>query len=201
MFELNPNLIVKVNKILDKQIFEIENFYLNPDRVRQFAISSKKYTKEDNEDLLAYCVGRRVCEDTLDLGYNLKEVFSNLCNHPDWHIEFNENHHEYCWSGMRFIVNVTNNQEILDNRMDIIAHVDGIERKWACVIYLNTPEECEGGTGFYSYVQKFDQIKLEYCSKMKYNKAVLYDANMIHGAIMEKYMFKKCDRLVQVMFM
>lgn len=46
MFEINPNLIVKVKKILDSQIFEIENFYLNPDTVRQFAITSKNIQKK-----------------------------------------------------------------------------------------------------------------------------------------------------------
>lgn len=201
MFEINTDLRVKVKKILDSQIFEIENFYLNPDTVRQFAITSKKYTKEDNQDLLAYAIGRRVCEDTLELGYQVKDVFESLCNHPDWNIKFDKTHHDYYWSGMRFMVNVTDNQEILDDGRDIIVHVDGPERKWACVVYLNIDSECEGGTGFYSYSHNEDKLKLEYCSNMKYNKAVLYDANMPHGAIMERDMFKDCDRLVQVMFM
>lgn len=201
MFQINNELKIKVKKVLDKQLFEIENFYLDPDSVRDYAVKSKKYTKEDNEDLLAGSIGRRVCEDTFELSYQTKDVFEELCKHPDWHITFDKNHHDYYWSGMRFMVNVTNNSEILDDGRSMIAHVDGPERKWACVVYLNKDLECEGGTGFYSYSQELDNVKLEYCSNMKYNKAVLYDANMIHGAIMEPHMFKTCDRLVQVMFM
>ena len=200
MFDLNHELKARVVKVLDKQVIEIENFYKNPDEVRKFALESKKYTRDDNEDLLAHAIGRRVCEDNLELT-KLSSVFEQLCNHPEWHIDFDKEHHDYYWSGMRFMVNVTNNQEILDDGRDIISHVDGPTTKWACVIYLNLSLECEGGTGFYSYVPEFDKMKLEYMSDMKYNKAVLYDANMIHGAIMEKNMFKHCDRLVQVMFM
>jgi hypothetical protein len=201
MFEVNNNLTAKVVKVFDKQIIEIENFYCNPDEVRNYAIKSKKYSKKDNQDLLAYSIGRRVCEDTLELGYKLKDVFFQLCNHQEWHIKFDQKHHDYCWSGMRFIVNVTNNKEIIDDGRDMIAHIDGSFYKWACVVYLNLPSECEGGTGFYSIMPDTDTINLEYCSTMKYNKAVLYDPNMIHGAIMKKNMFKSCDRLVQVIFM
>ena len=201
MFEINPNLNVKIKFVDGKQIFEIKDFYLNPDGVRDYALKSKKYTREDNQDLLAYSIGRRVCEDDLRLSFFMKDVFEQLCNHSGWHIKFEKEHHEYRWSGMRFMVNVTNNQEILDDGRDYIAHVDGPDNKWACVVYLNTPNECAGGTEFHSYVKEYDRTKIVYTSKMEYNKAVLYDANMIHGAIMNTDMFKHHDRLVQIMFM
>jgi hypothetical protein len=200
IFDINMELDAKIVPILGKPIIEIENFYRNPDSVRQFALESKKYTKDDNDDLIAGAVGRRVCQDSLELT-KLSSVFEQLCNHSSWHIDFDKDHHEYYWSGMRFLVNVTNNLDILDDGRDMIMHVDGPDKKWACVIYLNTNEECEGGTGFYSLNMEKDEVNLEYLSQMMYNKAVLYDANMIHGAIMEKHMFKTCDRLVQVMFM
>ena len=201
MFELNSELSAKVIGVIDSQVIEINNFYKDPDTVREYALSSKKYTKEDNEDLIAGAVGRRVCEDTLELGHQLKNALESLCQHPGWDIDFDKDHHDYYWSGMRFQVNVTNNQEILDDGRDMIAHVDGPRHKWACVVYLNTTDECEGGTGFYQYDPERDAIDLEHLSKMEYNKAVLYSANIIHGAIMEKTMFKDCDRMVQVMFM
>ena len=201
MFELNSELTAKVIPVIDSQVIEISNFYGNPDKVREYAISSKKFTKNDNEDLLAGAVGRRVCEDILELGYQLKDTFESLCQHPGWGIEFKKEDHDYYWSGMRFMVNVTNNREIIDDGRDMIAHRDPDFLKWACVVYLNHLDECEGGTGFYRYDPKKDAIILEHLSKMEYNKAVLYPANMVHGAIMEKTMFKNCDRLVQVMFM
>lgn len=201
MFELNSNLNVEIKVVDGKQLFEIKNFYLNPDGVREYALKSKKYTKKDNQDLLAYSIGRRVCEDDLRLSFFMKDVFEQLCSHSGWHIKFEKKHHEYRWSGMRFMVNVTNNKEIIEDGREYIAHVDGPDNKWACVVYLNTPNECAGGTEFYSYDEKYDRTKIEYASKMEYNMAVLYDANMVHGAIMDRNMFKNHDRLVQIMFM
>lgn len=201
MFELNSELVAKVINLTDNQVIEIDNFYKDPDKVREYAISSKKITRSDNEDLLAGAIGRRVCEDTLELGYQLKNTFESLCQHPGWGIEFNKKDHDYYWSGMRFMVNVTNNREIIEDGRDMIAHRDPNFLKWACVVYLNTADECEGGTGFYRCESESDEIILEHMSKMRYNKAVLYLAGMPHGAIMENNMFKYCDRLVQVMFM
>lgn len=202
MFEVNPNLTAKVIDVLDSTIIEIQNFYKDPDQVREFAVKSKQYTSTDNPDLLAYAVGRRVCEDTLELGYQVRDTFEQLCQHPKWNIKFDKTHHDYYWSGMRFIVNVANNLEIVNRDKRIpIQHVDAEYLKWACVVFLNKPDECEGGTGFYSYDYSAREVVLEHLSEMEYNKLVLYPANMPHGAIMEKNMFKDCDRLVQVMFM
>lgn len=200
MFDISSEIKVKSIYVECKPIFEIQNFYKNPNLVREYAIESKKYSRKDNPDLLAYVLGRRVCEDDLRICKN-SGVFKELCNNPNWHIEFDLKQHEYYWSGMRFIVNVCNNAEILESSKKHFFHVDGPRHKWASVVYLNVNEECEGGTGFCSYDSKKDSINLEYTSKMEYNKAVLYDANMIHGPILEKTMFKNCDRLVQVMFM
>lgn len=201
MFKLNSDLIAKVIQINDSQIIEINNFYEDPDKVREYAISSKKITRSDNEDLLAGAIGRRVCEDTLELGYQLKNTFESLCQHPDWGIEFNKKDHDYYWSGMRFMVNVTNNREIIEDGRNMIAHRDPDFLKWACVVYLNTLDECEGGTGFYRVDPDKNTLILEHLSTMEYNKAVLYPSSMPHGAIMEKNMFKTRDRLVQVLFM
>jgi hypothetical protein len=182
MFKVNSELTAKVVKVNTSQVIEIQNFYDNPDGVREYSLSSKKYTKEDNEDLLAAAIGRRVCEDTLEPAYYLQDIFRELCLHPGWNIDFDKEQFDYLWSGM-------------------IVHQDAPHLKWACVIFLNKPEECEGGTGFYRYDSDTDKILLEHLSVMEYNKAVLYPSSMPHGAIMEKNMFKTCDRLVQVLFM
>lgn len=201
MFKVNSELTAKVVKVNTSQVIEIQNFYDNPDGVREYSLSSKKYTKEENEDLLAAAIGRRVCEDTLEPAYYLQDIFRELCLHPGWNINFDKEQFDYLWSGMRFMVNVTNNREIIEDGRDMIVHQDAPHLKWACVIFLNKPEECEGGTGFYRYDSDTDKILLEHLSVMEYNKAVLYPSSMPHGAIMEKNMFTTCDRLVQVLFM
>jgi hypothetical protein len=42
--------------------------------------------------------------------------------------------------------------------------------------------------------------KLQYTCSMKYNRAILYDANLVHGAILEPNMYKDYDRMTQIMF-
>lgn len=199
MFELNPELKVQIVNIEEKIFFVIDNFYKNPNQVREYAIKSDKHT---DSELLAGAIGRRVCEDDLRLSYYMKDVFEELCKHPKWHIQFDKEHHEYKWSGMRFMVNVTNNREIIKDGRKNIEHLDGPLNKWASVVYLNIPEECEGGTEFYKWNGDYESKPvLEYIVEMSYNRAVLYDANMVHGAVMKPGMFSSCDRLVQVMFM
>ena len=58
MFELNSELVAKVINLTGNQVIEIDNFYKDPDKVREYAISSKKVTKSENEDLLAGAIGR-----------------------------------------------------------------------------------------------------------------------------------------------
>jgi len=230
MFEVNNDLKVKIEKVSDcqwttgdgngivkfdkniikeKMVFVIDNFYKNPDEVREFAISSQKYTDKEK---LAGAIGRRVWQESVEIinemNYCLSEVFSQLCQHPDWHIKYDDEHHKNKWDCMRFVVNVTNNDEIIQSgkTTDSSCHVDGPYNKWASIIYLNTAEECEGGTDFYSVVPPDDDgavnlPKKQYRCDMKYNRCVLYDANQVHGAVLEPGMFETHDRLAQVMFM
>jgi hypothetical protein len=233
MFEINTDLRIKVERVQDiywsatdtgivrfdssrpveKLIFIIDNFYQNPDEVRQLTKESEVYTDKNR---LAGAIGRRVWREEPELmyemAYQMCHVFEQLCQHEDWQLEFDKEHHYQKWNSMRFVVNVTNNKEIVDSgrNWDTICHIDGPYNKWASLVYLNTPDEYgeEGsvpGTGFYSVVPpnsdgSINKPKLQYVCPVKYNRAVLYDANMVHGAIMEPDMYKDYDRLTQIMF-
>jgi hypothetical protein len=227
MFEVNPELKVKIEKVRDitwesldngvvkyspstteKMVFIIDDFYKNPDEVREYAINSKTYTDEDR---LAGAIGRRVWEEDasimIKLRDNLSPVFEQLAQHPNWHIKYDKEHFHSKWNCMRFVVNVTNNKEIVDSGRDwgTICHIDGPCNKWASLIFLNTDDECEGGTSFYSVSLPNEDGStnlptFEYTCNMKYNRCIMYDANQVHGAIMEPHMFKTCDRLTQIMF-
>ena len=233
MFEVNQDLKVKIERIQDiywnatdtglvtfdesikveKMIFVMDDFYQNPDEVRTLTKKSELYKDKDK---LAGAIGRRVWEESSDImnemAYQMCHVFEQLCQHEDWHIDFDKEHHYAKWNEMRFVVNVTNNKEIVDSNRDwdTICHIDGPFNKWAALVFLNTPEECGDdestpGTGFYSVQCPDDdgtinKPKLQYTCPMKYNRAILYDANMIHGAIMEPDMYKDYDRLTQIMF-
>lgn len=227
MFEVNSEIKVKIEKVNDivwealpdgvikyssniqqKMVFIIDDFYKNPDEVREYALNSKTYTDKER---LAGAIGRRVWEEDISIMMQLRDnlcpIFEQLCQHPDWHIEFDKEHHYTKWNCMRFVVNMTNNKEIVDSGRDwkTICHIDGPYNKWAALVFLNKEYECEGGTSFYSVSLPNEDGStnpptLEYTCDMKYNRCILYDANQIHGAIMEPHMFKKYDRLTQIMF-
>jgi hypothetical protein len=216
MFEVNYDLQVRIEKVpdrawsgIDKMVFIMDNFYQNPDEVRDYVLKSQKY---NDKQLMAGAIGRRVWDERIEivreLGYQLSPIFERLCMHPDWHIKFDKNFHDSKWEHMIFVANITNNEEIIESgrTTDTACHVDGPYNKWASLVYLNTPEECEGGTDFYSVVPPNDDgtenwPKKEYRCEMVYNRCVLYDANQVHGAVLEPGMFKTCDRITQVMFM
>ena len=233
MFEINVDLRVRTEKIQDvywsstdtgvvnfdksklieKMIFVIDDFYQNPDEIRNLTKKSDLHTDKDK---LVSAIGRRVWREEpeimFEMAHQMGSVFEQLCSHPNWHIKFDKEHHYEKWNSMRFVINVTNNHEIVDSgkSSDTICHIDGPYNKWASLVYLNTSdeygeEETTPGTGFYSLVPpdldgKINKPKLQYVCPMKYNRAVLYDANMIHGAIMEPDMYNTYDRLTQIMF-
>lgn len=233
MFEINSELKVKIEKVEDifwtatdtglvtfdsniiikKPVFVIDNFYNNPNEVRELAKSSDLHT---DKDILAGAIGRRVWREEpevmSEMVYKMSYVFEQLCQHEDWHIKFDKAHHYDKWNSMRFVVNVTNSKEIIESgrSWDTICHIDGPYNKWASLVYLNTPDEYGEdqsfpGTGFYSVIEPekngtITKPKLQYICPMKYNRAILYDANMVHGAILEPDMYNDYDRLTQIMF-
>jgi hypothetical protein len=233
MFEINSELKVKIERVQDifwtstdsglvsfdssvlikKPIFIIDDFYKNPDEVRKLAKESKLHT---DKDILAGAIGRRVWREEPEIMFEMANkmcpVFEQMCQHEEWHIKFDKIHHYEKWNSMRFVVNVTNDKEIIDSGRDwdTICHIDGPYNKWASLVYLNTPDEYGSedsisGTGFYSVVEpekngSINKPKLQYTCSMKYNRAILYDANLVHGAILGPNMYKDYDRMTQIMF-
>ena len=233
MFEINSELKVKIERVQDifwtstdsglvsfdssviikKPIFIIDDFYKNPDEVRKLAKESKLHT---DKDILAGAIGRRVWREEPEIMFEMANkmcpVFEQMCQHEEWHMKFDKIHHYEKWNSMRFVVNVTNDKEIIDSGRDwdTICHIDGPYNKWASLVYLNTPDEYGSedsisGTGFYSVVEpekngSINKPKLQYTCSMKYNRAILYDANLVHGAILEPNMYKDYDRMTQIMF-
>ena len=212
MFEVNPNYELTVKKSWDRskgtdkgyvwrKIFIIDNFYENPDAVRATARSYEpKYEKE-------YCgnlIGGRVVED---IPMNLKETFEALCRSNEWtNFEFDQKEFDDRWSKMKFMVNVTKGEDI-NKRFDEKGHAytfhkDGINSKWAALVYLNKPEQCSGGTKFYSWEgHPHSTPREEVHVDMVYNRMVLYEANCMHGAVLERDTFTEHPRLTQVFFM
>ena len=193
-------------------IVYIDNFYKNPDKVRNLALRTPG-TK--NPRILGGVPGERV-----DISFNLEHIW------PIW-IEIAENVYgleqkekkafEMSCMNISFSVNVT--QSHYRRKKPHIDLPDVSDRGWAGVVYLNKPKECKGGTGFYTYngqqvnpyqdgiwrkeivTDSVGPWELIHLSEMKYNRMVMYPDNILHGSYDKPGWFEgETYRLVQVFF-
>ena len=193
-------------------IVYIDNFYKNPDKVRNLALRTPG-TK--NPRILGGVPGERV-----DIQFNLEHIW------PIW-IEIAENVYglkqeerkafEMSCMNTSFSVNVTQSNH--RRRLPHIDLPDVKDRGWAGLVYLNKPKECKGGTGFYTYkgqqvnplqsgVWREDFVDdsigpwdLIHLAEMKYNRMIMYPDNILHGAYDKPGYFEDdIYRLVQTFF-
>ena len=194
-------------------IVYIDNFYKNPDKVRNLALRTPG-TKSPR--ILGGVPGERV-----DISFNLEHIWPIL-------IEIAENVYgleqkekkafEMSCMNISFSVNVT--QSHYRRKKPHIDLPDVSDRGWAGVVYLNKPKECKGGTGFYTY--KGQQVnprqdgiwqeeyvndsvgpwELIHLAEMKYNRMIMYPANVLHTPYdKEGFFTDDVYRLVQAFFL
>ena len=194
-------------------IVYIDNFYKNPDKVRNLALRTPG-TKSPR--ILGGVPGERV-----DISFNLEHIW------PIW-IEIAENVYgleqkekkafEMSCMNISFSVNVT--QSHYRRKKPHIDLPDVSDRGWAGVVYLNKPKECKGDTGFYTY--KGQQVnprqdgiwqeeyvndsvgpwELIHLAEMKYNRMIMYPANVLHTPYdKEGFFTDDVYRLVQAFFL
>ena len=215
-FSPSEELRVKVESFLDEKVIIIDNFYRHPEKVRELALS---IPSTRSPGILHGLPGSRV-EATYHfahLGYMFNEiirrVFSeDVINIPDDFIYA-------CINRASFLVNVQNS-----NVPPRVPHIDNPSGgRWAAGIYLNTPEECAGGTAFYTYkgsktitlerasaeLQHVDyyvqddtaDFKKIFLAEMKFNRFVLYRQNVLHTPYIPPNTFTdENPRLIQMFF-
>ena len=161
MFHLSDDLEIKIQQNIGpqkKSVVVIDNFYKDPDAVRQLCLESKKKT---DPGLLSYMPGHRVFIETAEVRKKLYPLFEELCfdtniwGGGNWQ---NLRWFQAEWQKCAFICNVINDKTLADKPMGIIPHQDAyrlqmppLNTQFAAVIYLNTPEECAGGTNLWSF--------------------------------------------------
>lgn len=156
MFE--PNEKAKINKIkvLDKSVIIIDNFYENPDEIRDLAIELQY---GEDSALVGGFPGMRGSLGTPEVKDKLYQVFVDLCKKCG---DLNEEDFEKNWNNLGFMVNITKDSYIRPNPMGIIPHQDFWENEegwestyqYGAVVYLNYNDESAGGTNLYSYEGK-----------------------------------------------
>lgn len=196
------------------KILIIDNFYKNPDMVRDLAISIPPTYKPE---ILKGLPGGRI-----DAFYNLSHLGETYYKFmTEVFIDSQEGksipptNMQIIFNNATFCVNVLIEKDLFP----CLPHVDLKDsRRYASGIFLNTPEECNGGTAFYTYkgiqeeAHPFDldtdhyitdsegDWDLIYLAEMKYNRMIMYQQNIYHSAYVKPGMFKDFYRLNQMFF-
>lgn len=233
MFEVNPECeITAITDIGpdDRSAVVIDNFYENPEEVRQLALKleRKKDIAFNNHpngiDRAAY--------ETPELRKNVEHLLKQIMfddehwGRPADRPTINENM-QYMW----FLVEYLNEQVMIDQPDRLIPFQLWYEHnpspfQFKIEIYLNKEEECFGGTNIWNFAGKtaivedmkamyatkkhFDIIKDVYESSwtwhreftfgMKYNRAIIIPADLLQAPIMNTGKYVDFDRMTQAIF-
>ena len=187
-------------------IVYVDNFYKNPDKVRNLAL---RCPGTNNPRICGGVPGVRV-----DMNMNLDhmhDVFKQIAKNVYGLTVKEDPQFDQACLNIPFSVNITQSKDRVK-----IPHVDYPPetkgRGWAGLIYLNKGKECKGGTGFYTYkglqvepdqsgIDK-DGFELVHLAEMKYNRFIMYPSNILHMAVDEESWFEEdLHRLIQVFYL
>ena len=197
----------------DIEVLVVDNFYENPELVRELALTipATNYTTRGNYPAA-----------TINVSYNMLPVVESYRHYIQSYFP-NCLSDEYIVGRMSqssFMVNVmqSDGKEYLPPHIDCPSNVN-----LASSVFLNTPEECSGGTSFFKneelttllnrpYLNKEQDARiLELfkdiykddcvgCVEMKYNRMVLYHQNVQHTAFMDYNSFVGDNYRINQMF-
>lgn len=216
VFAINENLSATLFTIgpSNSKIVIIDNFYKNPHQVRDLALT---IPPTQSPGILGGVPGSRI-----DAFYNLEHfgrVFDNIIRDvflPEEKRNLVNSNLTEIFQSATFCVNVIQSTN-LPNK---VPHVDNREDfRFASTIYLNTPEECAGGTSFYTFngnqegpaiteglqhqyvTDSIGPWEMLFLAEMKFNRMVVYEQNILHTAYIKPGMFEDdIYRLVQMFF-
>jgi len=228
VFAINKDLQASVYTIgpENSKIVYVDNFYKNPDMVRDLALT---IPCTNNPIIMAGAPGSRV-----DAYYNFEPLtpfFTNILggvygDNMEKH-QISPQKVQDSMKGLTFCVNVTQSE----NLKPIVPHVDDDSGQlYAATVYLNKDDECAGGTSFYTlegnqlggpdqidawlkkkgkypYYDNYitdseEEWEMIHLAEMKYNRFVMYPANIYHTGYIKPGMFVGDTwRLVQMFFL
>ena len=194
-------------------IVYIDNFYKNPNMVRNLALKSPPTS---DPRILGGVTGSRVAS-FFDF-HHIYPIWVEIAQNVFGLKKEEQEKFEASMFSTPFSVNVTQSKDRPD-----LPHIDlpdVTSRGWAGLIYLNKGDECKGGTGFYTYKghqvnPKQDGLwdkdyvcdsigpwELMHLAEMKFNRMIMYPATVMHTPYDKPGFFEGDDyRLVQVFFL
>ena len=233
MFELNPQM--EITAVVDigpngRSALVIDNFYENPNEVRDLAL---KVPRSTNVNFVNHPTGSRGVYETKELRKNLEKLCEELLSDKDhWGREtdmpFLRSNMDLMW----FMVEFMNEKVIDEDPMRLIPYQCWYEHnpspfQFTMDIFLNTEKECFGGINIWNFAGKtsiVEDIKNMYADKtkfdirkdiynstftwsreltfgMKYNRAVILPADILKGDILDTAHFYDVDRIAQKLFL
>lgn len=192
----------------------VDNFYKNPHLVRELALTIPPTYKKE---IMHGAPGGRI-----DALYNMShlhklydDIITNDFSQDSSSSAGNKLGTELYFNQASFCVNVITSSDLFPAN----PHVDLREpNRYASSINLNTPEECAGGTAFYTYkgcqygpppgtVPRttfiYDSVgdwEMIYLAEMKFNRMIIYQQNILHSAYIKPGWFTDYYRLNQMFF-
>ncbi len=215
VFAINSDYELSIIEIepFGARVAVVDNFYKNPDLVRNLALTIPPSSNERILNNLPYGAdsGRISVFYLMDhLGPYYDKIIKEVW--PDIYNQYDSNYFTESFKRATFMVNVMTS----DNLPPRLPHIDFPDKRFfASAVYLNTPEECAGGTAFYTfngnlYADKItaktidkegkippDHFVVDDCgdwkkvglAEMKYNRMVVYSQNIFHSAYIKPGMF------------
>tara|TARA_B100000287_G_C20499594_1_gene728538 strand:+ start:240 stop:944 length:705 start_codon:yes stop_codon:yes gene_type:complete len=234
MFELNPEL--EITAITDigpenRSAMVIDNFYKNPDEVRQLA---DKLDRSDTINFTNHWPGKRSVYETRELRKNLEKIFRELLTDEEhWGRKTDQSFIAKHFDLMWFLVDYMSEKIIDEDPLRLLPFQTWYMHnpspfQFSIDIFLNRPKECFGGINVWNFAGKtsiLEDIKNMYVDKgkfdirkdvydstftwsreftfgMKYNRAVIVPSDLLVAPIMQDASnFTDVDRIVQKIFL
>jgi hypothetical protein len=207
VFAVNKTLDIQIRRVESNNVIIVDNFYKNPELVRNLALNSPASTW--TKLIKTYPDARHSMKlDLSSVSYAASRIAEKVFNVT-------------LLDDLMFITNVFKQDDRPPGGFSA-PHAD--PSYFSGVIYLNTPEECSGGTAFYRnkktgleyslFTEKDNPVlnNHEYLTdsnkdwelidiiEMKYNRFVMYQGNIFHSAYIKSNWFRDYYRLVQAYF-
>ena len=227
-FAINMDLDIEILTLegTDNQVVIADNFYENPDLVRDIILHTQYPVWKDQPDTLNF-VDYYDCRQSLNLPYIAAQQAVKQISEQFLHVEIHSPANSFNTNIFRLINDQPPNSQAYP-------HDDG--NLITALVMLNTEDECAGSTAFYRcksplldrmpadpehhkelHEQIFTGANFETGSRyfmenydeywevigivpMVYNRLLVYPGVMFHGAWHEHNSFKDCFRINQAMF-
>ena len=184
--------IVELSEINHIGVY-LKNIYNNPFAVRNF-ISELPHSLNNQTNSSAYpgYISDFSAVNLSELHETIKKIILYKFKYLDF--KFNELVINFPFKSALF---TTSN--ITFENTPVVVHKDS-DKGLAGVIYLNLPEECDGGTGIYKK-NKFNNYKLLNLFKMEFNTMIMYPSHCYHSICLDnENSFSESYRITQRFF-